>query len=64
MYIYTYVYIYIYTYIYKYIYIYLQSNFAFRISIVKSDVDLSLKEQSDCWLSVWGGAFEKIVNRL
>ena len=30
-------------------------NIAFRISFVKSDVELSLKAQSDCWLSVSGG---------
>ena len=38
-----------------------QSNIAFHISIVsiviKSDVMLSLKAQSDCSLNVWGGAF-------
>ena len=34
-----------------------QSNIAFSINIVKSDVKLLLKVQSDCWLRAWGGAF-------
>ena len=53
----TFVYIYLHNWCMVKVAISVQSNIAFSISIVKSDVKSLLMVQSDCWLRVWGGAF-------